>query len=807
MKISLAQIKQGEKTKTIYTWIKDGNYKDAITILNDELCLNPNSRAALSLLSYCYYSDQDFFQALQCYEQLIELFPDQPNYLLNYAKCLFQAGNAEKALKIAHQFNEKFANHFDPLKNDDGADGERDSHNNDAFVNKSRESVPRENHNPTEPSRSSSSKKFMRKFDHDFNEFARIELLKLQAAIKYTSDDDDYINARLLINQIPDGNVDKEANLGCLLFKEKRYEEAIETFQNCMQIENLNYSSATKSISSSTSSASASTTTTVMTASGTRTKMAASASSLSSSAGSSGTQNFRIQSSSNLSDRINSSNVGGYETILINQKPDLLYNLAVCYYHLKHYPEAMKFIGEIIEQGIREHPELSVGMNTEGLEVRSVGNTEILNQSVLVEAFNLKAAIEYQLKNIDAAQEALTDMPPRSEEELDAVTLHNMALVSMDQNPSEGFEKLQFLIGQDSFHPETFANLLLLYCRFEYFELAADLMAENASFTYRYLTPNLYEFLDALITQQTSPEDAYQKFDEIGTRYLDSLRKLNKQRQETEARIQKLDDKKEILKQNELLKKLSYSFDEILELYVPVLMAQAKIYWDLECYVQIEKIFRKSAEFCNELDLWKLNVAHILFMQENKFKEATGFYEQLVKKHYDNILNVSAIVLANLCVSYIMTGQNEDAEELMRKIEKEEEQLIYGDPDRKVFHLCTVNLVIGTLYCSKGNYEFGISRVIKSLDPYPKKLGTDTWFYAKRCFLSMLENLAKQIIVIKDSVLRECLTFLTMCEQYGRNIKAIVEAPLELETLHPGRNTVTYEARLLKAILLEIIEN
>ena len=48
-----------------------------------------------------------------------------------------------------------------------------------------------------------------------------------------------------------------------------------------------------------------------------------------------------------------------------------------------------------------------------------------------------------------------------------------------------------------------------------------------------------------------------------------------------------------------------------------------------------------------------------------------------------------------------MTSQNEEAEELMRKIEKEEEQLAYEDPDRKVFHLCIVNLVIGTLYCAK----------------------------------------------------------------------------------------------------------
>lgn len=53
------------------------------------------------------------------------------------------------------------------------------------------------------------------------------------------------------------------------------------------------------------------------------------------------------------------------------------------------------------------------------------------------------------------------------------------------------------------------------------------------------------------------------------------------------------------------------------------------------------------------------------------------------------------MVLANLCVSYIMTSQNEEAEELMRKIEKEEDQVSFEEPDKKLYHLCIVNLVIG----------------------------------------------------------------------------------------------------------------
>lgn len=35
----------------------------------------------------------------------------------------------------------------------------------------------------------------------------------------------------------------------------------------------------------------------------------------------------------------------------------------------------------------------------------------------------------------------------------------------------------------------------------------------------------------------------------------------------------------------------------------------------------------------------------------------------------------------------------------MRKIEKEEEQVAYQDPDKKIYHLCIVNLVIGYVSC------------------------------------------------------------------------------------------------------------
>ncbi|XP_068434301.1 intraflagellar transport protein 70A isoform X2 [Clinocottus analis] len=644
----MTAIKDGEHTATIYKLIKESQYVEAIHILNGQLQKHTKSRAALSLLGFCYYHIQDFTNSADCYEQLSQLHPEVEEYKVYYAQSLYKAGAYPEAMKASFVLD-----------------------------------------NPS----------------------SHTKMVKLQACIKYCEEDNSA--AKSLLEQLPQEDPDYGYNMGCLLYQDDKYEEACKKFSSAMQV--------------------------------------------------------------------------------LGYVPALSYNIALCYYSMKNYPQALKYIGEIIEQGIREHPELSVGLTTEGIDVHSVGNTLVLHQTALIEAFNLKAAIEYQLKNVTGAQEALTDMPPRSEEELDPVTLHNQALVNMHAKPSEGFKKLSFLLQQPSFPPVTFGNLLLLYCKHEYFDLAADVLAEKAHLTYKFLSPYMYEFLDASLTCPTAPEEAFRKFDEMNGKLTEQLRKLAKQVQE--ARLARDDEaQKKALQENDLMQ----------EKYIVVLMAQAKIYWNLDNFQMVEKIFRKSVEVCNEDDTWKLNVAHVLFVQ-SKYKEAIGFYEPIVKKHYDNILNVNAMVLANLCVSYILTSQNEEAEELMRKIEKEEEQISYDDPDKKVFHLCIVNLVIGTLYCAKGNYDFGISRVIKSLEPYNKKLGTDTWFYAKHCFLSLLENMSKHMVMLRDAVVQECIQFLEHCEAYGKEVLATIEPPLEENHVHIGKNTVTYEARLLKALFYEVI--
>jgi tetratricopeptide repeat protein 30 len=367
-----------------------------------------------------------------------------------------------------------------------------------------------------------------------------------------------------------------------------------------------------------------------------------------------------------------------------------------------------------------------------------------------------------------------------------------------DVNPTDGFHKLNFLLQSPPFPPETFGNLLLLYCKPQhaFYDLAADVMAENQLLVAKHLPANLYEYLDATILSQTSPEEAYRKYNELASKHVERLRKLTKQIQD--ARI---------ARDNDSIKRAITDYDDALEGYVPGLMAMAKIYWDLEHYQQVERIFRNSAEYCSEHDVWKLNVAHTFFMQslsqDNKYKEAIRYYEPIVKRHSDNILNVTAIVLANLCVAYIMTSQNEEAEDLMRKIEKEEEQVSYQDPDKQCFHLCIVNLVIGTLYCAKGNFEFGISRIIKSLEPYDKKLETDTWFYAKRCFLALIENLTKHMITVKDTTIMEIMNFLDEAERHGKAILTVFNQPGSTLGGDNSR-TLSTEARMLKKMFMKL---
>ena len=71
--VVVGRMQEGQYTQTIYSYIKQGQYVEAIDCLLPEYENNNTSRAALSLLGYCYYQIGDFVSAADCYGQLIQV--------------------------------------------------------------------------------------------------------------------------------------------------------------------------------------------------------------------------------------------------------------------------------------------------------------------------------------------------------------------------------------------------------------------------------------------------------------------------------------------------------------------------------------------------------------------------------------------------------------------------------------------------------------------------------------------------------------------------------------------------------------
>jgi len=102
-----------------------------------------------------------------------------------------------------------------------------------------------------------------------------------------------------------------------------------------------------------------------------------------------------------------------------------------------------------------------------------------------------------------------------------------------------------------------------------------------------------------------------------------------------------------------------------------------------------------------------------------------------------------------------------------------------------------------------GNFEFGISRIIKSLEPYDRKIGVDTWYYAKRCFLALGETLGKNMILLKDEAFDDIIAFFDAASQVGKAIHTTL-SPIENQESPESKRTVAQEARLMKKFFLKM---
>ena len=96
--------------------------------------------------------------------------------------------------------------------------------------------------------------------------------------------------------------------------------------------------------------------------------------------------------------------------------------------------------------------------------------------------------------------------------------------------------------------------------------------------------------------------------------------------------------------------------------------------------------------------------------------------------------------------------------------------------------------------------------MLRALEPHSRKLGPDTWFYAKRVLLHLGLQLAKNMVAVKDETFVDVLRTLDGAELHGANLPAVAQPPAVNEAAAEPPRTIAVEARTLKVLFLKLQE-
>lgn len=509
---------------------------------------------------------------------------------------------------------------------------------------------------------------------------------------------------------------------------------------------------------------------------------------------------------------------------------DLQYNRALCLYKQSNFTEALDQIEICIGKSNKIQMELALGEDHD----HETEDHKKAQRSCLIEALNLKTAVLAELEgNWSIARQCLDQLPVKDPGFLDSVSLHNQAVCDHMSDIYSSIDKLSFLCelpnqrdkneGDDAaltVPDESYLNLLILYTLSGQTEAGHEFLLKNRGLLESKVLRELLQFLSIRLEPANSDEVVYGKLDRL----------LDKMIEATQGG--------DVAKQHEM------SSEQRKKLILNLISYQGLLLWDAGHYQLLERLLARVKSILGDDELWKTNLAHTIFMQDTRYNECIQLYESLSERVDQNsLLKVDADLLSCLCVAYVLTGRNGDAEALIKNVEAEELESLAGRADRsglaglynngggldsgndtdisdrfEASHLCRINLCIGTLYCVKNNYKFGLMRMFKSLEPLRDNLNSENWFNVKRCILALLDGHCKQMIWASDDILNLVVSFLKQCEKYGVQVEArrsgwptmstndFVTDGDCLDQFH-GRNSVTYEARHLLSIVLALIHD
>lgn len=470
---------------------------------------------------------------------------------------------------------------------------------------------------------------------------------------------------------------------------------------------------------------------------------------------------------------------------------DIRYNRALCQYKLSNFEEAL----DILDDLLADHQETSSKIET------------VATDENLIKCLNLKSAIQFKFSHDpDGARELISSIQANTR---DCIILHNRSIYASDIESA--ITSLRSLISEaakcsasntnlgETVPPGTVNNLMKLAliqdCP-ESDKLLDQLAKEDRLALSRADGGNLLELYEILASGAVSQKETCKKLDILLGK---SIEKFDR----------RLDNQQTIV--------------DLIELTVKQL---TMILWKNNQYETLERILLKVEPILGDTNYWPIWFAHTLFMQDTRYEECCYLYEKLLDSTapapVSGLLAVDPIVVANLCVAYLLTGQNDSAESLIKEIEIQEAAT--GEKNKQnslgvaLSHSCIVNLTIGQLYCVKLNYNFGLLRIFRSLEPLEEaKLNSQTWSICKRCILSLLDNHCKSMIYVRDDLFEQVISFLIECERHGVLVRAATDYKISnnLEkqlTEHDrlmlmGRNSVTYEARYLRSLVLAVLHD
>ena len=484
----------------------------------------------------------------------------------------------------------------------------------------------------------------------------------------------------------------------------------------------------------------------------------------------------------------------------IDDRPRIAYYIALCHYHLEDYEMALPAVVDIIETRVEDEYE---------------------DDSCLY--FNLKAAILYAMKDMKAAKATMKELMDIGEEEdlLDAVTIHNDAIVKFETtDPAAAIQKLQSIITsqpQQELHPsEALGNILIMLLNQGHEDLASETFEAYKHIAPELLSHETYSYIQAAVTSMTSPTNTLEnsvtehakrlklEMKRLRSNKFPSARAVTASIRPSSSRpgsSRPMSSRPSTAVTRDLAR-ATKEFEISVNEFVPLLMLQAKTFWNQEEYAKTEAFLQQHSEILGDNDIFCENMAHSLFLQQgDKFEESIPYYEMLINSHTDasNLLELPKMALANLSVAYILTDQNEEAEAVMKAIALEEDNALAMGEVTESYHNSIVNLAVGTLYCERGNYDFGIGRIIKSLEPFDENLSPDTWFYTKRCFLALASKVSKLMFMMNDAMLHGIIDFLDEVAAEGTNI--VLDDSISL-TDEP--TTIASEARQLKQLFMTL---